>query len=228
MLPLHGSQRLHLALDQPLNFNHYGDPRGIPDGFGGHIDETAEVAVLARNIVIAGTDEPAPHDLEGGHFIVFMTNTPQHIEGVQFLHMGQQGTLGRYPLHFHVCGDQTRRSVVRKNLIMNSKQRCIVIHATFNATIDNNVAYNTSGHCFMTEEGSETGNTFIRNLGLRTKAVGRTISATEYKAKLGGSCRPAGYFRSQWPLKSKAYRIVMIVTCYVSHIVTHISHIILL
>jgi len=74
-----------------------------------------------------------------------MTNTPQHIEGVQFLLMGQQGALGRYSLHFHLCGDQKGRSVVRKNLIMNSKQRCVVIHATFNATVDSNVAYNTSG-----------------------------------------------------------------------------------
>lgn len=51
----------------------------------------------------------------------------------------------RYSIHFHLCGDQTNNSVIRKNLILNSKQRCIVIHATFNATIDSNVAYNTSG-----------------------------------------------------------------------------------
>jgi len=53
------------------------------------------VALLRRNIVITGTDEPAPHALEGGHFMVFFTQTPQNIEGVQFLLMGQQGQLGR-------------------------------------------------------------------------------------------------------------------------------------
>jgi len=53
----------------------------------------------------------------------------------------------RYNIHFHLCGDQSGRSVVRKNLILHSKQRCIVIHATFNATVDSNVAYNTSGQC---------------------------------------------------------------------------------
>jgi len=41
--------------------------------------------------------------------------------------------------------DQKGRSVVRKNLIMHSKQRCVVVHATFNARIEGNVAYNSSG-----------------------------------------------------------------------------------
>jgi len=67
----------------------------VPDGFGGYIDETAEVALLTRNIVITGSDEAAPYNLEGGHFIVFFTQTPQYIEGVQYLLMGQQGVLGR-------------------------------------------------------------------------------------------------------------------------------------
>lgn len=84
-----------ILLARPLTYNHFGDPRGVPDGFGGFIDETAEVALLTRNIVITGTDEPEPYNLEGGHFIVFMTNTPQYIEGVEFLLMGQQGLIGR-------------------------------------------------------------------------------------------------------------------------------------
>jgi len=56
----------------------------------------------------------------------------------------------RYSIHLHLCGDQKGRSAVRKNLIMHSKQRCVVVHATFNARIEGNVAYNTSGegrHC---------------------------------------------------------------------------------
>lgn len=109
-----------LRLNRPLRYNHYG--RYVPDGFKGAIDERAEVALLTRNIVIRGSVEQGPHKLEGGHFIVFMTATPQQIEGVEFVNMGQQGTLGRYPIHFHVCADTRGRSIVRANSIHDSKQ----------------------------------------------------------------------------------------------------------
>ncbi|CAI5505686.1 unnamed protein product, partial [Closterium sp. Naga37s-1] len=53
--------------------------------------------------------------------------------------------------------------------------RCIVVHATSRVTIADNVAYETRGHCFVLEEGSEARNTFIRNLGMSTRAVQRLI-----------------------------------------------------
>lgn len=165
-----------ITLDGPLQWMHWGDARGIPDGFGGYVDERAEVALLSRNIVITGVDEPRPHQYEGGHFMVFMTQQPQTVEGVEFYLMGQQGNLGRYPLHLHVCGDTQGRFLVRKNAIHSSKQRCVVVHATHNATIESNVAYNTSGHCFMVEEGGEMGNKFIKNLGFLTRRVDRLIT----------------------------------------------------
>lgn len=58
-------------------------------------------------------------------------------------------------------------------------QRCIVVHATHNLTLDSNVAFNTSGHCFMTEEGGERGNVFVRNVGMLTVPVKRPIQASE-------------------------------------------------
>ena len=58
----------------------------------------------------------------GGHFMVYMTATPQFIEGVQFKLLGSQGLIGHYPIHFHVCGDAEHKSVVRKNAIVDSKQ----------------------------------------------------------------------------------------------------------
>ena len=33
------------------------------------------------------------------------------------------------------------------------------------------MAYDTSGHCFMTEDGIEQGNKFLYNLGALTRAV---------------------------------------------------------
>lgn len=60
-------------------------------------------------------------------------------------------------------------SVVSKNLIRYSNQRCIVVHRTNNLLLDGNVAYDTFGHCFMTEDGAEQGNVFRNNLGALTR-----------------------------------------------------------
>jgi cell migration-inducing and hyaluronan-binding protein len=43
------------------------------------------------------------------------------------------------------------------------------VHGTDNLLVENNVTYNTVGHCFFLEDGLETGNQFVRNLGIQTK-----------------------------------------------------------
>ncbi|CAI5991618.1 unnamed protein product [Closterium sp. NIES-64] len=119
-----------------------------------------------------------PSPPPGGHFMVYMTRTPQTIEGVQFRGLGNQGMLGRYPLHFHVCGlpaDASQPHIVRKNAIVHSKQRCMVIHATSNMNIEDNITYETKGHCYLVEEGSEMGNVFRRNLGMSVRKVEKEI-----------------------------------------------------
>ena len=114
------SGKTTILLDSPLQYNHFGS--FISDGFGGWLDERGEVALLNRSISISGAHEAGPHSWEGGHLIVFMTQRAQAIEGVEFAQMGQQGVLGRYNIHFHLCGDQQGRSVVRKNVMHDSKQ----------------------------------------------------------------------------------------------------------
>ena len=153
-------------------------------------DYAVEVALLSRNIVFmgAGDDQNSRH---GGHLIVFKTETPQEIRGVEFRNFGQQGLLGRYvsvafspwnfkpalsyvstlriqPIHFHLC-EEAEGSVVASNLIRDSNQRCIVIHGTNNVLVETNVAYQTKGHCFMLEDGNEQGNKFVGNLGAATE-----------------------------------------------------------
>ncbi|CAI5510161.1 unnamed protein product [Closterium sp. Naga37s-1] len=172
-----GGSKWKVALSAPLSYSHFGEV--VPDGFGGTIDERGEVVLLNRTVTIRGEDEAAPYNWEGGHFMVFFTQTAQMIEGVEFAQMGQQGQLGRYNIHFHLCGNQAGRSVVRKNVMHDSKQRCVVVHATFNLTVEENVAFNTRGHCFMVEEGGEQGNSFIRNLGIWTRPVEVKISDEE-------------------------------------------------
>jgi cell surface hyaluronidase len=129
-------------------------------------DFAVEVALLSRNIVFAGgSDTTAQH---GGHFMIFHTpSVIQTIEGIDLQNFGQQGNLGRYPIHFHFCSD-VPGSVVAKNTIRQSNQRCVVVHGTNKLRIEENVAFDTKGHCYMTEDGIEKNNEFFRNLGAQT------------------------------------------------------------
>ena len=129
-------------------------------------DFAVEVALLSRNIVFeGGSDSTVSH---GGHFMIMHTPTVvQTIEGVDLRNFGQQGNLGRYPIHFHFCNDVTG-SIVSKNTIRQSNQRCVVVHGTNKLRIEENVAFDTKGHCYMTEDGMEMNNQFIRNLGAQT------------------------------------------------------------
>jgi len=129
-------------------------------------DFAVEVALLSRNIVFdAGSDAEEFH---GGHFMVFHTpNVTQSIVGIDVHNFGQQGNLGRYPIHFHFCSDVVG-SKVSKNTIRQSNQRCIVVHGTNELEVSENIAFDTFGHCFITEDGMERGNKFIRNLGAKT------------------------------------------------------------
>ncbi|CAI7859030.1 unnamed protein product [Closterium sp. NIES-54] len=165
--------RYQINLRTPLKNQHDGEE--ISDGVGGTVGIYGEVALLDRHIVITGSDEPAPNNYDGGNFMVYMTPTAQHIVGVQFRALGNQGTLGKYPLHFHACGQQGQNHIVRKNAIVFTKQRCMVIHATGNMTIEENISYETKGHCYLLEEGSEMRNLFRRNLGINARKVDLVI-----------------------------------------------------
>lgn len=88
------------------------------------------------------------------------------------------GELGRYPIHFHMC-DDVSGSLVAKNSILGSNQRCVVVHGTHNLTVLENIAYETRGHCYITEDGGEMDNKFIRNLGASTRAAQRLVRSFE-------------------------------------------------
>ncbi|KAL7565473.1 hypothetical protein ACA910_012212 [Epithemia clementina (nom. ined.)] len=125
-----------------------------------------EVALLSRNIRFEAVKDTR-YPLMGGHFMVLRTpGVNQHIEGIEVVNFGQQGNLGRYPIHLHLC--KNAYSLIAKNTVRDSNQRCVVIHGSHNTTIQENIAYNTCGHCFLTEDGGEVNNKFVRNLGSNT------------------------------------------------------------
>lgn len=143
-------------------------------------DFASEVASLSRKIVFEaegdGPSDATYSALHGGHLMIF--NTPdvaQRLEGVEIRNFGQQGNLGRYPIHFHMSNRVTG-SIVRKNVIRESKQRCVVIHGSHDVIIEDNVAFDSYGHCYTLEDGAEMDNQFIGNLGARTRGVPAAVA----------------------------------------------------
>ena len=158
----------------------------------------SDVAWLSRPIVFEAVGD-GPSDgtydaLHGGHLIILHTpNVAQHIEGAEIRNFGQQGMLGRYPIHFHMSGS-VAGSVVRRNVIRESKQRCIVIHGSHDVLVEDNVAFDTYGHCYMLEDGGEHDNTFRNNLGARTRNSGLGIGSSDHEASTPWITNPQNHF----------------------------------
>jgi len=148
-----------ITLDRPLEYMHFGEIT-----FG--VDERGEVGLLTRNITIQASDD-AEKSFFGGH-IMAMVGSRMYVSGVELRRMGQNLTLARYPIHWHLVGEGNGQ-YIRNSAIHDTYNRCVTVHGTNNLRIENNVAYNNVGHCFFLEDGIESGNQFVRNLGIQTK-----------------------------------------------------------
>ncbi|HSG33145.1 MAG TPA: G8 domain-containing protein, partial [Sphingomonadaceae bacterium] len=148
-----------LSFAEPLAYMHYGEIT-----FG--VDERGEVGLLTRNIRIQASED-SESTYFGGH-IMAMSGSKMYVDGVELNRMGQHLTLARYPIHWHLIGEGEGQ-YIRNASIHDTFNRCVTVHGTNNLTIQNNVTYNTVGHCFFLEDGIETGNRYIANLGIQTK-----------------------------------------------------------
>jgi len=148
-----------ISFAEPLAYMHYGEIT-----FG--VDERGEVGLLTRNIKVQASEDAATSYF-GGH-IMAMGGSEMHIDSVELNRMGQHLTLARYPVHFHILGEG-QGQYVRNAAIHDTYNRCVTVHGTNDLRIENNVTYNTVGHCFFMEDGIETGNAFVRNLAIQTK-----------------------------------------------------------
>ena len=148
-----------IRLDQPLKYMHFGKIT-----FG--VDERGEVGMLTRNILIQASDD-AERSYFGGH-IMAMAGSKMYVSGVELNRMGQNMHLARYPIHWHLLGEG-QGQYIENSSIHDSYSRCVTVHGTNDVRVENNVAYNTVGHCYFLEDAVETGNQFIHNLGMMTK-----------------------------------------------------------
>jgi RNA polymerase sigma factor (sigma-70 family) len=140
-----------LILDRPLAHDHRceGAYRG-------------EVANLSRNVVV----ESAGPRGERGH-TMYHRQSAGSISYAEFRHLGKEGVLGRYSLHYHLVGDSMRGSSVIGASIWDSDNRWLTIHGSNYLVVRDCVGYQSKGHGFFFEDGTEVYNVLDRNLAVQ-------------------------------------------------------------
>jgi hypothetical protein len=148
-----------ITLDRKLDYMHFGK-------ITFDVDERGEVGLLTRNIRVQSSAD-SETTYFGGH-IMAMPSSKMYVSGVELNRMGQHLTKARYPIHWHLVGEG-QGQYIANSAIHDTFNRCVTVHGTNNLRVENNVTYNTVGHCFFVEDGIEKGNQFVRNLGIQTK-----------------------------------------------------------
>jgi cell migration-inducing and hyaluronan-binding protein len=149
-----------ITLNAKLDYMHFGK-------ITFDVDERGEVGLLTRNVVLQASADAAEPPFYGGH-VMAMGASRMFVEGVEFQRMGQNLTLARYPIHWHLVGD-AKGQYIRNASIHDTYNRCVTVHGTNFLRVENNVTYNTVGHCFFLEDGAEHGNQFVHNLAIQIK-----------------------------------------------------------
>lgn len=139
-----------LTLDKPLDKKHFGSG-----------EFRSEAANLSRNVVIESAD-PKGHR---GHTMYHQFSRGS-LSYARFSHLGKENTLGRYPIHFHLCGDTMRGASVVGVVIDDSHNRWITVHGTNHMLIRDCIGFASVGHGFFLEDGTEVYTVFDHNLGV--------------------------------------------------------------
>lgn len=140
-----------LILDQPLQYAHWGTG-----------EYRSEVADLSRNVVV---ESAAPEGVRG--HTMYHLNSVGGISYAEFRHLGKEGVLGKYSIHFHLVRDSMRGSGVLGASIWDSANRWITIHGTDYLLIRDCVGYQSVGHGYFLEDATEQYNILDRNLAVQ-------------------------------------------------------------
>jgi hypothetical protein len=143
-----------LALDKPLEFTHLGTG-----------EFKSEVANLSRNVIVESAD---PRGVRG--HTVYHRFSRGGISYARFAHLGKEGVLGRYSIHYHLVGDTMRGSSVQGVAIVDSHNRWITIHGTQYLLVRDCVGFQSVGHGYFLEDGAEVYNLLDHNLGVQAYA----------------------------------------------------------
>ena len=143
-----------LTFDKPLLHAHAGEG-----------EYRGEAANLTRNVVIESADPAGVR----GH-TMYHRDSSGSLSYAEFRHLGKKNVLGRYALHYHLCGDTMRGSSAVGLSVWNSDNRFFTIHGTNYLIVRDVVGYKSAGHGFFLEDGTEVYNVLDRNLAILSKA----------------------------------------------------------
>ena len=121
-----------------------------------------EVANLSRNVVIESANPAGVR----GH-TMYHHSSSGGISYAEFRHLGKDGVLGKYAIHFHLVRDTMRGSGVLGASIWDSHNRWITVHGTDHLLIRDCVGYQSRGHGFFLEDATEQWNVLDRNLAVQ-------------------------------------------------------------
>ena len=140
-----------ITLDRPVEHDHLGvgDYRGV-------------IANLSRNVVIESAD---PNGVRG--HTMYHRGSLGAISYAEFRHLGKENVLGRYSIHYHLAGNTMRGSYVLGASIWDSHNRWVTIHGTNYLVVRDCVGYQSVGHGFFLEDGTEILNVLDRNLAVQ-------------------------------------------------------------
>lgn len=148
---------LTVTLDRPLDHEHLGSG-----------DERGEIANLSRNVVVESADPAGVR----GH-TMYHRGSAGSISYAEFRHLGKKETLGRYSLHYHLCGNSMRGSSVVGASIWDSHNRWLTIHGTNYLVVRDVVGFQSAGHGFFMEDGTEVYNSLDRCLAIAAREAKR-------------------------------------------------------
>ena len=140
-----------ITLNKPLKFAHSGSGE-----FRG------EIANLSRNVIVESAN---PQGVRG--HTVYHRFSKGGISYARFDHLGKEGVLGRYAIHYHLVGDTMRGSMVQGVAVVDSHNRWVKIHGTQYLVVRDCVGYQSVGHGFFLEDGTEVYNLLDRNLAVQ-------------------------------------------------------------
>jgi hypothetical protein len=181
VVTLAGVQGKVVTIVEALQFEHYGASQDAR--------LNGEVGVLTRNVRITGDNTMHEQCLEalkggfgsrdalnkirdlcyGGH-TTSMKGATFQVSNVEMTRLGQATRIARYPVHWHLAADVSGlNSYARNNAIWESYQRCVTIHGTWGASVEDNLCYYTHGHAFYLEDAIEHNNRLVGNLAVKIR-----------------------------------------------------------
>ena len=108
------------------------------------------MANLSRNVIVESADPAKAR----GH-TMYHRDSAGSVGYAEFRHLGKERVLGRYSLHYHLVGDTMRGSSVIGASIWDSGNRWLTIHGTNYLVVRDCVGYQSMGHGFFMEDGTE-------------------------------------------------------------------------